>query len=422
MAERKAKTTQENCPECDARIPVTEGFSKWCPACDWNVNPSAPDATDTYLAKRYEALGKRHGKHLFSELATASPEELGPRVTVSNAIALAVSTIIHLSSFGFLACGIYLAVAYWPNGFAIFFGLVCLGFFWLLRPRLATLPEPNVDRRSFPALFRLIDNIAEALNTESVDTVVINEEFNAAYGRAGTSAKPFMYIGLPLWTILKPDERVALIAHELSHGANGDPTRGRIVGTALDTLDQWYILLTSRSLLERDFFEMLIDGFLWLIAKGVEFISFTLASLLWLDHQRSEYLADYLATRASGTNGMISCLHKLNYGVYLSFVANRSFHAVSEDGKSVIRKFNQYVDALPNHEVERIMRIDQLEDTRLDDTHPPTAFRIAFLVNHPEEAPRVVLSDEASAEIDRELKPLEQKVSEDLMSVHAPIY
>ena len=35
-----------------------------------------------------------------------------------------------------------------------------------------------------------------------------------------------MRLGLPLVSVLEPQERVALIAHEIAHDVNGDPARG----------------------------------------------------------------------------------------------------------------------------------------------------------------------------------------------------
>ncbi|MFN3629436.1 MAG: M48 family metalloprotease [Casimicrobiaceae bacterium] len=40
----------------------------------------------------------------------------------------------------------------------------------------------------------------------------------------------------PLMAILSPEERIAVMAHELSHGANGDPLRGTFLSGAVNTL------------------------------------------------------------------------------------------------------------------------------------------------------------------------------------------
>ena len=48
-----------------------------------------------------------------------------------------------------------------------------------------------------------------------------------------------MEFGSPLMAVLSADELTAIIAHEISHGANGDPLRVQFLGQAIDTLGAW---------------------------------------------------------------------------------------------------------------------------------------------------------------------------------------
>jgi len=72
---------------------------------------------------------------------------------------------------------------------------------------------------------------------------LLEEEFNASFGRVGWKQREVLTLGLPLWAILEDAERVALIAHELAHGVNGDPVRGFYVGSAVAALARWHVLL-----------------------------------------------------------------------------------------------------------------------------------------------------------------------------------
>ncbi len=109
---------------------------------------------------------------------------------------------------------------------------------WVLRPRIPqfTAFSDIVTRAEFPTLFRIIDDITTILHGGEIDTVLIDEEFNAGFGRYGLQWKRLLELGLPLLTILEPQERIAILSHELAHGVNGDPARGFVMQTTISTL------------------------------------------------------------------------------------------------------------------------------------------------------------------------------------------
>src|SRR5262245_62898187 len=103
---------------------------------------------------------------------------------------------------------------------------------------LADAPEAREGpiarpRRSkdFPALHAFVNQVAKELGGRPVNKIVVNESYNAAYGVFGWHRVPVLWIGLPLWVALPPQERLAIIGHEIAHGVNGDATRGFIVGS-----------------------------------------------------------------------------------------------------------------------------------------------------------------------------------------------
>lgn len=64
----------------------------------------------------------------------------------------------------------------------------------------------------------------------------------------------------------------------------------------------------------------------------------------------------------------------------------------------------------PAREIERIRRAELASGMRLAISHPPTPYRIEHIQAHPIATPTVTLSDDDSAQIDRELRQAEPKV------------
>ncbi|WP_309114375.1 hypothetical protein [Saccharothrix sp.] len=65
--------------------------------------------------------------------------------------------------------------------------------------------------------------------------MALDFEFNAGASDHGLRRRRRLVLGLPLWGVLEPQQRVALPAHEMGHFVNGDPTRGIATSPALVT-------------------------------------------------------------------------------------------------------------------------------------------------------------------------------------------
>src|SRR6185436_4449759 len=115
-----------------------------------------------------------------------------------------------------------------------------------------------------------------------------------------------------------PQERVALLGHELGHFVNGDVRRGLITQAARTTLARVsYLLRPERG---HSVTEMIVE-FLGRIAAQL-FLWLHLL-LLWTsmrDSQRAEYRADELAARAAGTDAAIRMLDQFLFGDALDTV------------------------------------------------------------------------------------------------------
>lgn len=274
-------------------------------------------------------------------------------------------------------------------------------------------------RSELPELFRLIDGVAGALRVPSVDQVVVVPEFNAAYGRYGWRQRRVLFLGLPLLLSLDAQERVALIGHELGHGANGDQRRSLFVVGALSALIELWAALEPDALLPTE--EGLIAYIqlpFRLIQLGLARLVLTFAAvllmLLYRDSQRAEYYADALGARASGRRATLAMLERL-HAAYL--VARMTWVGETADPvAAVVEK----VRRLPDRQRERLRRVERLEGSRLDYTHPPTVYRVEALESRPEDSAAYVLGLGASDAVDRELerfrRPIGEKIVDDYLS------
>lgn len=121
-------------------------------------------------------------------------------------------------------------------GWALFFGIICLGIVYILRIRPVRWPKNTVSRSDYPALYGLLDRMTKELGTTPVAGLILNEEYNASITQIGIRRKKLVTLGLPLLSVLTPQERVVVLAHEFGHGLNRDPVRGFVFWTTTFTL------------------------------------------------------------------------------------------------------------------------------------------------------------------------------------------
>jgi len=376
------------------------------------------------LARIYETLNQRLGRSLFE---TVLHEQVArPGASLSSRIAIGLAFAIHASTFFVAAVGIWLLIAGWPNAFALVLSGMLLGLAWLMRPRLGGPPDDVVDRATSPTLYCLVDRIADGLGADRVAGLVISPSFNAAIYDVGLRRERYIELGLPLLSILSSQERVALIAHELSHGVNGDPARGRLVDSAIRALMRWVAVLRPDDIypssvrVPNPVVALLMAPLNLALLAISEFLLWgarALIALLYRDSQRAEYYADLLASRLSGRDGMIGLLSKLYYAASVEWVVHRyaNYRRESEDLFDNIRS---YVGAIPGREIERLRRLSVLKASSVDDTHPPTAFRVQLIQERGPVEPALFIDSDESARLDGELQLFRERVSTALVQRH----
>lgn len=395
------------CPDCGVVVPVHSGYVTWCGECGWNLTPAEPVVPRNTYERLHLKLGTRFGDQLLRNMLEEN--SLETRLTASKFLAGFLAWMVHLLALVFLGLGIWLIFEGWPNVVFVFIGICCVALAILARPHMSKQPEAILPREQFPVLYRLVDQVADVLGAKHVDGIIIDGRFNAAFGVIGVRRRHYLWLGLPLFFIHDNPERIALIGHELGHSVNGDSTRTLIIGSAINTLSAWYMLVVPQSLLSSEsglpgFVMLPANIMLYAIAGIIWSVLYVIAVLLYRDSQRAEYLADYHSAVVGGSRAGISSTSAL----YLEHIFQYTVQKVANNPGSnrLFDELRHQMTILPERELERVERVTQMEGTRIDITHPPTPHRIKFLRARHTGEPKVVISPKDSEQLNAELESL----------------
>lgn len=371
------------CPQCGATLTVDPRFVTWCEHCGWNVDPSVGRQEDPPAPKRAERA-KQRGERLFQRLSDRQIER--SRASRARRLAFAIAIVVHAATFAITALGAFVLVTGIPHLSSTVIGAVLIFFGLLLRPHLGKVHRHAVrlSRAQAPALYAVTDAVAESVGAQPAAVIVVDGDFNAAHGRVGLRRHPVLWLGLPLWDVLIGSERVALLAHEFGHQVNGDVTHGFIVGTALQTLADWYQLFNPRVRRGRMTGSSITNAVFGFLRLGIAAVFRAEASLLLESIQKAEYYAEALGARVASARAAIGCTDRL----HLARACVQAMEvAVRRGQQDIWTAEREFVATLPRHEYERLRRLDALHGTAIDATHPPTNLRVALLHNNSSEAP-----------------------------------
>lgn len=351
-------------------------------------------------------------------------KQLRARRDTAAVLAHAIALAVHGITVVLLAGGVLCLV--WGSGGVMLLGLLLLAMAVALRPRLSARPEGGtvLHRADAPELYALIDEVARVVGTRGVDVIVVDKEINAGVRLYGLRGRRALSLGLPLWEVLTPQQRVALLGHELGHYSNGDTRHAVVVATALDSLTTWH-----------DYFApipqpSLVDMVVNLAYAVPRLLVQGLLSLL--DHltlraaQRAEYLADREAARAASTEAAVGLMDRLlvadSAGVFLRSEANRAALAGRRSAGRTPDRTDElwaglaaYMESVPEHEYERRRRVGTRHGHSVDSTHPPTHLRRACLLSGPPTEAVVVLDEDRQQRIDAELTRARKEVARSIV-------
>lgn len=410
--------TFQTCPECGERLPVLRGYVTWCEACGWNLRPRRPDRQRGLFETISENYGGLLGRSLLVDVLRQGASK--PAMRPAQMLSAVLAVWVQILGIALAAAGVWLLWQSWMHWWGLLLGLTCMWLAWAARPRFDRPGKDYLPVQKFSELYKVVNDVAASLGAKPVERIYPRPWFNASASREGLHGSPSLYLGLPLWAVLDGAEKHALLAHELAHLVNGDPSRGALTGGALAVLGRWYAMLRpgapSKDQPGLPKLAMVPVNFvLSVLALVVWLHALALAALLWRDQQRAEYYADALAAKLSGLPAMLSLLEKLHY--------TRSFQSAliawCLSGKLQQESFydalRRRIAEIPGRELERIRRADLLESSRLDTRHPPTAYRLHALhaLQTSQKAP-VSIGNQDWEAVERELAPVYLQVQSEL--------
>jgi Zn-dependent protease with chaperone function len=373
------------------------------------LKPRDRPAPATLFDKLSARMAPRASDKLFERVIADPPT--ARRVTAREVVTIAISLVVHAAALAMLVLGVLLLATTWP-GPGVVLGAAAVAVAVMLRPRLGRLASNARSREELPELSALVDRVADCVGAPKVDRFILDGQMNASFGRYGLRRRAVLSIGMPLWGAAAPDERVALLGHELGHAANGDPSRSLIVGTAMRSLDQWYRLLTPQRELVRggsaansnvSGAEAALKPLLFVLRVIPWSTAFVLNQLRWTASQTAEYLADVLGARASGSDAAIRTFDLLYFASSFQFAVDQSRRNAS--ARDPIDAFAERARNRTPREIERLRRIERMPGSAIDTTHPATWRRIALIEKLAVADAAVELDDVAWERIDAELAP-----------------
>lgn len=366
-------------------------------------------------------LNHRIGERIFLD---AHKDYLTGKITrtpITLYLAYGIAAFVLLTPFLMIAAGVWVLTLDFPNILFIILGVVIAASGWMLLPRRVQIHERTYRRGELPALFGFVDTVSDALGAVRIDGIHITDDMNGYMWETGSGRKRerIIGIGMMLWDSATPDERVAFAAHEIAHQVNKDPARGRLISMGIFVLEQWVLVLSPSRLL--DFEDDIASGetlaeLLMVVPRfGVEVILIAMERLGFVEHQRAEYLADALGVEVSGVNPAVGLLEKTALYPLLSKELAGIHPSGKQSGTEVMRQLARAVSHAPERERNRMLDAMRQEESAVDATHPPTAFRIAFLSLFEGHAPLVAASQVDFAAIEVEISPIREDIGAEML-------
>ncbi|MFB9992685.1 M48 family metalloprotease [Deinococcus oregonensis] len=293
--------------------------------------------------------------------------------------------------------------------------LILLLFAVQARPRFPHLPGQEVSAQQAPELHRLIQEVATVLEVTPPTRILVDGEVNAFFGWSGFPPQSTLGLGLPLLYALPPQERVALIAHELAHQRNQDPTRGWVVRLALNVLAHTVNALSPDRLMAAtgDALQQLAQGAMRGLALGPLGLYHLMLVLVGEEQQRAEFRADLLASEVAGHAATLSLLDHFHLTGLLESALHKQRH--QPERAHAFLELGHLWSTLSEPERERSRAEVAAQRRQLDATHPPTTDRMVVVAAFPRE-PQVRLDEAQARRLEDELtpfvRPLEQAAYE----------
>lgn len=398
------------CPRCGTNTVSPLDAVPWCPECEWNLETYDPQRSRPlfgwrWLDRRVHDVAYRMTRRQFDRLLG---RPLGATGAGSAAVVTAsASVLLFLGVVALAVTGVWLLVAFPFPGPSLLVAIPLLALAVGLRPRFGRL-HSNADvirRDRAPELFALVDEVAQAVGARAPDVIAVDDELNAYAGIVGVRRRRVLCLGLPYWGSLAPQERVALLGHELGHFVNGDPRRMLLTQPAFTTLGSAADLLRPAPSTAPGLIEMVGAALARIVQYPLSRLLFTLHVALVCvalrDSQRAEYLADEMSAKAAGTSAATDLLDATLRVESMELAVRREArngHGPQRWRTAVAEARTAAAEQLP-----QLRQLSAREEASLFSSHPPTGLRRLMLDGRERHAAAVVLTEDRSARIDAEL-------------------
>jgi len=369
---------------------------------------------DDDTGSRTSRLAGSMSRRLVDELAAARQKR---RVTPGGIAIYVLATAVHMVTLGFLAVGLWLLIGgdSWPMRVV---GVVCLLVVAAVVPRVVRTDRGEDIRSSAPATTALVAEIAQLVGGPVPTAIHISDDLNATVS-SGAFGGRTLTIGAPLWVVLSPGARVALIAHELGHLANCDLIHARYVAAAHDAVVAWHDIFSPRSLHDemlREYGMPVPAGtvFAYALMWPVRTLLRSYLRLMQLANatasRRQELYADIAAVGSAGTDGTVDLLETTLDLERVVITANRV--AVTTDRPLLRPALEELRADFGSDRRAQARRNGAAEELRVDDTHPPTVDRLRLVESVERSHPAVVLDGARLDAIEAELAdPLDRALA-----------
>ncbi|MER6630223.1 M48 family metallopeptidase [Streptomyces sp. NPDC000987] len=263
--------------------------------------------------------------------------------------------------------------------------------------------------------------MAREAGTRGVDVITLDPRVNASVTACGPRRRA-LCLGMGLWAVLTPQQKVALLGHELGHFAGGDTRHGAVVGSALHTLLLWVVVLTPERWDGR-LVHLLVVGLLRIPYHAARGALTVLDKVSLRGQPEREYLADDLAADVASAEAardlMETLLHAERIEGELRRLSNEATAFAGRDGaprmdETLWPRLADHLAAVPADERARLLRTGESERHRQDATHPPTRLRLERLERLDRRGPsaaKVVLDGRTATAVEGELRPAARRVA-----------
>ncbi|GAA2490539.1 M48 family metalloprotease [Winogradskya humida] len=389
------------------------GAEPWCPACEWNLGRFEPDRRRPELGWLWvdRATHRTAWRLTEREFAALVQRPLDARKwTAPRVLIMVVAVVLLLFVAALAVCGIWLITYDFPK-LTILPGVALLALAIALRPRLGGLPSEIHELPESSELAALVTHVAEAIGAPQPHIIGVDDSLGAYTTTIGLRRHRVLVLGLPLWSALTDQEKVALIGHELGHFANGDIRRGPLVHMALTTLGK-LSALTRESGTATTVLEIVVAAIQWFFSRIVFLLHLLVVWLGLRDSQRAEYLADELAARAAGTAAAATLFDTLLLHDSLETVITREARA--RRGLPAWKAAAAEARTSSAPRLPLLRQLSRRDEVSLFASHPPTGMRAAMLQRRPAHPAAVTLTEPRSARIDTELDPIAEQIRREL--------